>query len=162
MLILGIDPGPRESGICLIETGKPLEVKILECEKVENSKLLYDLYGLSCANGATNVVIEGMVYQGRGFGQDSIQTCYFIGRMQELLTEKGIPWELYSRREYGQWIVAGGQLNDTTLRAALESIYGRSAKKGDPLYALRGASDKRSAFALAKFHEFKLSQPSVG
>lgn len=156
MKILGIDPGSKESGICLIETGKPLEVKILQCEKLANDLLINFLYRQDCSNGAVNVAIEGMVYQGRGFGQDSIQTCYFIGQMQLLLTDKGIPWSIYSRREYGQWCVAGGQLNDTTLRAALESIYGKSAKKGDPLYALRGASDKRSAFALAKYHEHQL------
>lgn len=159
MKILGIDPGSKESGICLIETGKPLEVKILKCEKLENELLLNLLYGLSCSHGAVNVAIEGMVYQGRGFGQDSIQTCYLIGRMQEILIDEAIPWSIYSRREYGQWCVAGGQLNDTTLRAALESIYGKSAKRGDPLYALRGASDKRSAFALAKYHEHKLANP---
>lgn len=161
MKILGIDPGPEESGICLIETGKPLEVKILRCDKVSTSCIFRELETL-ISEGNAQVAIEGMVYQGRGFGQSSIQTCYLIGRIQQFCNHSwGIPLTLYSRREYGQWIVAGGKLNDATLRAALESVYGKSAKRGDPLYALRGATDKRSAFAIAKYHEHKLLHPNL-
>jgi hypothetical protein len=69
-------------------------------------------------------------------------------------------FDFYPRRQYGRWLVPDGTLNDATLRAALEEKYGPSSKKGDPLYALRGASDKRSAFALAMYHLFKTGATS--
>lgn len=158
MLIIGIDPGPEQSGICIIEAGKPLEVKIRIAEKMHEHRVKDALISVFHGGKKYEVAMEGMVYQGRGFGQSSIQTCYLIGRIQEYCSRYGIPLTLYSRREYGQWITAGGQLNDVTLRAALEAIYGKSAKKDDPLYPLKGATDKRSAFALAKYHEHKLRE----
>ncbi|CAB5194841.1 hypothetical protein UFOVP178_37 [uncultured Caudovirales phage] len=157
MRILGIDPGPTESGVCLIETGKPINEQVIKVEKAFNidivNALRYRQFGV-----IGQIAIEDMVYQARGFGKESIETTKFIGFLQCELSHLYIPYELYSRREYGRWFVTDGTLNDASLRAALESTYGPSAKKGDPLYALRGASDKRSAFALAKYHEFKLRQ----
>lgn len=158
MLIIGIDPGPEQAGICMIEAGKPLEVKIRIVEKCDEPLIKGVLSSALRGQTKFEVAMEGMVYQGRGFGQSSIQTCYLIGRIQEYCDHRDIPLTLYSRREYGQWITAGGQLNDVTLRAALEAIYGKSAKKDDPLYPLKGATDKRSAFAIAKYHEHKLRE----
>ena len=104
------------------------------------------------------VVIEGMANQSRAFGNSSIETCYFIGRLLEHCDKPElISVTLYKRHEYGRFFVTGGVLNDASLRAALETIWGASAKKTDPLYPLRGASDKRSAFALAKYHEHCLA-----
>ena len=158
-LILGIDPGTTESGICLIEAKGFNQPNIVSAEKVGNSKItgLIALY----RNGGDRleVVIEGMANQAGGFGQSSIETCYFIGRLMEWCDKpvNPIPVTLYKRHEYGRFFVNSGLLKDATLRAALETIYGPSAKKNDPLYALRGASDKRSAFALAKYHEHCLA-----
>ncbi len=159
-LILGIDPGTAESGICLIEAKGFDKPNIVKAEKTENSNLFSQilLLWLEKDNGdCFEVVIEGMANQSRAFGQSSIETCYFIGRLLEHCSRKDIPVTLYKRHEYGRFFVNSGVLNDASLRAALETIWGPSAKKTDPLYALRGASDKRSAFALAKYHEHCLA-----
>lgn len=155
MRILGIDPGPKESGVCLISDGNLQYVKKVDEHEIKRKIKLLELCG------HFEIAVEGMVCMGQVLGQSSIETCYLVGRIQEFAARHSAAVTLYSRREYGRWYVPDGTLNDASLRAALEQMYGPSQKKGDPLYALRGASDKRSAFALAKYHEFKLENPSV-
>lgn len=157
-LILGIDPGTAESGICVIEAKGFDKPNIVSAEKVDNrqvKKIISDTFSLC---NRVEVVIEGMANQSRAFGSSSIETCYFVGRLMEFIDSlKYVNLTLYKRHEYGRYFVNSGVLNDATLRAALETIWGPSAKKNDPLYSLRGASDKRSAFALAKYHEHRLA-----
>lgn len=157
-LILGIDPGTTESGICLIEAKDFNQPNIVSAEKKQNHLVKGEISYLHTQCDRLHVVIEGMENQSRAFGQSSIETCYFIGRLLEHCDKPDpISVTLYKRHEYGRFFVNGGVLNDATLRAALETVWGPSAKKADPLYALRGASDKRSAFALAKYHEHRLA-----
>lgn len=160
-LILGIDPGTTESGICAVLEGEFNKPNIFTAEKVANDQIKEKISDNNFQWGVRNfrleIVIEGMANQSRAFGQSSIETCYFIGRLLEHCSRKDIPVTLYKRHEYGRFFVNGGVLNDASLRAALETIWGPSAKKADPLYALRGASDKRSAFALCKYHEHMLA-----
>jgi len=159
-LILGIDPGTTESGVCLIEAKNFHMPNILKAEKIANNDIREIIWAkVEKQDADLQVVIEGMANQSRAFGQSSIETCYFIGRIMEFCDglDTNIPVTLYKRHEYGRFFVNNGLLKDATLRAALETIYGPSAKKNDPLYVLRGASDKRSAFALAKYHEHCLS-----
>jgi len=158
-LILGIDPGTTESGVCLIEAKDFNQPNILKAEKLFNSNVQRFICESVIKCHRLEVVIEGMSCQSRAFGDSSIQTCYFIGRLMEWCDGPDNPAvvTLYKRHEYGRFFVSNGLLKDATLRAALETIYGPSAKKTDPLYALRGASDKRSAFALAKYHEHRLA-----
>ena len=159
-LILGIDPGTTESGICLIEAKGFNRPNIVRAEKIANNDIREIIWAkVEKQDADLQVVIEGMANQSRAFGQSSIETCYFIGRIMEFCDglDTNIPVTLYKRHEYGRFFVNNGLLKDATLRAALETIYGPSAKKTDPLYALRGASDKRSAFALAKYHEHRLA-----
>lgn len=153
-LILGIDPGTTESGWCFIESGDFDKPNIVSAGKTANEDMLKKRLN---SKEELEVVIEGMANQARGFGESSIKTCYFIGRLIEICDYQEIPCTLYKRHEYGRFFVNSGLLKDATLRAALETIWGPSAKKNDPLYALRGASDKRSAFALAKYHEHCLA-----
>lgn len=153
-LILGIDPGTTESGVCLIEDYQYEQPFILRAEKLENCRV-FRLIRELLPN--TEVVIEGMSNQSRMFGDSSIQTCYFIGKLLHICELDELPVTIYKRHEYGRFFVTSGVLNDSSLRAALETIWGASAKKTDPLFLLRGASDKRSAFALAKYHQHRLA-----
>ena len=154
--IIGIDPGSTHSGVCVIGPGNQKKPNILSADKVANADLMHMLRAIWV--DSSEIAIEGFSCQGRPVGDSSIQTMYLIGRLLQKAEDRGIAITVYKRREYGQWITAGGKLNDATLRAGLESIYGPSAKKTDPLYQLRGTSDKRSAFAVAKYHEFMLSK----
>lgn len=158
--ILAIDPGTTESGICLIQDYQYEQPYILRAEKLPNYDLVSKL--MLFTSPGTEVVIEGMSNQSRMFGDSSIQTCYFIGKLLhicEVLYK--LPVTVYKRHQYGRFFVTSGVLNDSSLRAALETIWGPSAKKTDPLHALRGASDKRSAFALAKYHQHMMGLKTV-
>jgi len=159
MTIIGIDPGSTHSGVCIIGPGKIKHPNILSADKIANADLMHMLRAIWV--DTSEIAIEGFSCQGRPVGDSSIQTMYFIGRLLQKAEDRAISIAVYKRREYGQWITAGGKLNDATLRAGLESIYGPSSKKGDPLYPVRGATDKRSAFAVAKYHEFICSQVAL-
>ena len=157
MIIIGIDPGSTHSGICMVANlGDISKPNIMRADKVANADLMHMLETDWLTS--SHIAIEGFACQGRPVGDSSIQTMYFIGRILQKAEDRGILITVYKRREYGQWITAGGKLNDATLRSGLESIYGASSKKADPLYPLRGATDKRSAFAIAKYHEFRISK----
>ena len=156
--ILAIDPGTTESGVCLIQDYQYEQPFILQAEKLENNEVVKWVRELL---PNTEVVIEGMSNQSRMFGDSSIQTCYFIGKLLHICELDELPVTIYKRHEYGRFFVTSGILNDSSLRAALETIWGPSSKKTDPLYALRGASDKRSAFALAKYHQHRMSLKPV-
>ena len=153
--ILAIDPGTTESGVVIIQDYQYEQPFILRAEKIPNDDLVSKL--MLFTSPSTQVVIEGMSNQSRMFGDSSIQTCYFIGKLLHICELDELPVTIYKRHEYGRFFVTSGVLNDASLRAALETIWGPSAKKTDPLYALRGASDKRSAFALAKYHQHRMS-----
>lgn len=152
--ILAIDPGTTESGICLIQDYQYEQPFILRAEKIPNDDLVSKL--MLFTSPSTQVVIEGMSNQSRMFGDSSIQTCYFIGKLLHICEVYKLSVTVYKRHEYGRFFVTSNVLNDASLRAALETIWGPSAKKTDPLHALRGASDKRSAFALAKYHQHRM------
>lgn len=155
-LIVGIDPGPTESGFCIIETIDEQTPLIVDAGKIENEKIPKIFDYPHRPELAYHVAIEKMVWQGQAFGKTSIETCEFIGYLRRVLEERGIFYVKYSRKEYGLWVTGGGIVNDSSIRAGLEDSYGPFAKKSDPLYQLRGASDKRTAFAIAKYHEHKL------
>ena len=158
MTIIGIDPGSTHSGICLIETGDHNKPNIILADKIANETLYYYLRYERAKDSV--VAIEDFISYGIG-GKSSSATSENIGQIIMVAAYERFTLVKYTRREYGQWITAGGKLSDATLRAGLESIYGPSAKKGDALYALRGATDKRSAFAVAKYHEFMASRVAV-
>jgi|LakMenEpi03Aug12_release.lakeMendotaPanAssembly.Ray.scaffolds.fasta_scaffold361087_2 Holliday junction resolvasome RuvABC endonuclease subunit len=161
MTIIGIDPGSTHSGVCVIGpivgTANIKLPNIMSADKICNDELRRTLrsgWARHC-----EIAIEDFIsYQ---FGKSSDATSQFIGMVKVTAEYEQIPLTVYTRRDYGQWITAGGKLTDATLRAGLESIYGPSGKKGDPLYLLRGATDKRSAFAIAKYHEFMMSRVAV-
>lgn len=156
-MIIGIDPGTTHSGVCIVSLGDIKRPNIVRAEKVANADLMHAMRAVWL--DSSEIALEDMISYVHGRHVDLTQR--FIGQIILRAEDRGIPITLYTRREYGQWITGGGKLNDSTLRAGLESIYGASSKKNDPLYSLRGASDKRSAFAIAKFHEFRMSKGSV-
>lgn len=155
-LIVGIDPGPTESGFCIIETIDEQTPLIVDAGKIENEKIPKIFDYPHRPDLAYHVAIEKMVWQGQAFGKTSIETCEWIGYLRRVLEERNIQYFKYSRKEYGLWVTGGGIVNDSSIRAGLEDSFGGYAKKTDPLYYLRGPSDKRSAFAIAKYHEHQL------
>ena len=148
--IVAINPSTIESGYCVLRTGLSHQLNVEKAAKLPNDQFMARIR--HCDVGNTNVVIESLSNQGGTFG-DLIETGY-TRSLEQTCEDRRIPCFIYRRFEYGRYFVTEGKLNDASLRAALETQYGPSAKKNDPLF-LKGASDKSSAFALAKY-EYRL------
>jgi Holliday junction resolvasome RuvABC endonuclease subunit len=145
-MILGIDPGTTETGYCLVSKATFLP---LEAGKVSNDQLFESLPGL--LSRVKEVTIEGIQSYGQAFGRTVIDTCYIIGRIQQVCIDHQVWCHVYPRPEYARAICGTVRTNDAILRRALITRFGED-KKGGPLYLLKGATDKRSAFAVAVYH----------
>lgn len=141
-MIVGIDPGPSESAYCQIEG-----YDIKRAGKVDNEFLIDLLYGLN----PSHVAIESIQSYGMPVGREVFDTCYQIGRIIQKCVDGGIPYSLYPRPEYVRAICGVSKVSDSILRQSLLLRFGGD-KKGEALHLLKGASDKRSAFAVAVYH----------
>ena len=144
-MILGIDPGPVESAYCYVAR----EFEVRTAGKVDNDILISDFLKIDPA--IREVAIESIQSYGMMIGRSVFDTCYMIGRIIQVCRDRGIPCSLYPRPEYARRICGVGKVNDAVLRQSLLLRFGGD-KKGEPLFALKGNSDKRSAFAVAVYH----------
>lgn len=143
--VLGIDPGTTESGFVRIQQ----DYKIIYASKDGNEDVIK--YLQTTDTPIEMVVIESIQSYGLTMGKSTIETCYFIGRIIQVCKDKNIPYELIPRPEYGKSIISGNKVNDSLIRSALEMRFG-GYKKGEPLALLAGATDKRSAYAVACYY----------
>jgi len=141
--VLGVDPGPTESAFALV-TG---DQQVLRADKVGNDSLIERIRQAPPAH----VAIESIQSYGMAVGRSVFDTCFFIGEVIRTCKDAGIPFSLYPRPEYTRRICGVGKVNDAVLRQALLLRFGGD-RKGVPLFALKGCTDKRSAFAVAVYH----------
>jgi hypothetical protein len=141
--ILGLDPGPSETAYCLIDQ----DFNVLTAGK---AALPMILKALSVAPPDC-VAIESIQSYGMAVGRSVFDTCYSIGRILQKCDDLALPTFLYPRPEYARRICGVGKISDSVLRQALLLRFGGD-RKGEALHLLRGNSDKRSAFAVAAYH----------
>lgn len=168
--IIGIDPGTLKTGICRIENlpEKSAQANIVEAVLLPNAEVIPYLKSIADRGITYATAIEGLVSYGNVWGESTIQTAYFIGRLLAFFEDiasrdedKVYPFDLFQRKTYVLWLT-GSQVKDKAVKEALEHMYG-SYKKGGPLYPLVGpTSDKRSAFALAKYYEYRMAAVASG
>lgn len=162
---IGIDPGTTESGYCTIDEN----YKILGADKISNDELIASLKFVLQTYPGIEVAIESIQSYGMQMGKSTIETCYMIGRLQQVVLDNNGSVSLYPRPEYAKSICATNKINDSIIRNALENRFG-SYDKGKkevklkngtikqaevapgPLFLLAGESDKRSAFAVVAYH----------
>lgn len=148
--ILGVDPGTVETAYCLIDS----DYKIVLADKVVNESFI------SCCIQSGNMVhltIESMQSYGMSVGREVFETAYQIGRIIQRAKDCGLSYTLYPRPEYAKAICGTQKISDSILRQSLLLRFGGD-KKGEPLFQLKGNSDKRSAFAIAAYHLDKTRQ----
>lgn len=143
MRIMGIDPGPMETGYAVVGPG----YQVVEAGKTSNEAIIEILK----VNPPSHVAIESVQSYGAPVGRSVFDTCFMIGRLIQVCKDHNIPYTLYPRPEYTRRICGVGKVNDAVLRQALLLRFGGD-RKGEPLFALKGNSDKRSAFAVAVYH----------
>lgn len=143
MTVLGIDPGPTESGYALVRSDYTIEY----AAKVANAVLLDEVLPmLDCSD----VAIEEIQSFKKPVGRSIFRTCYQIGRILRDCELRKIKTTLYYRQEYARAICGTSQVSDAILRRSLLLRFGGD-QKGEPLAALKGSTDKRSAFAVAVY-----------
>ena len=141
--VFGIDPGPVESAYAVVSPDQ----RVLHAEKVPNDSLIERIREAPPGH----VAIESIQSFGMPVGRSTFDTCYTIGRLIQVCIDLEIPFTLYPRPEYTRRICGVGKVNDAVLRQALLLRFGGD-KKGEALHALKGSTDKRSAFAVAAYH----------
>ena len=141
--VLGVDPGPVGSAFALVSEDQ----RVIRADKVGNDSLIEQIR----QNPPEHVASESIQSYGMAVGRSVFDTCFFIGEVIRTCKDAGIPFTLYPRPEYTRRICGVGKVNDAVLRQALLLRFGGD-RKGEPLYALKGNSDKRSAFAVAVYH----------
>jgi Holliday junction resolvasome RuvABC endonuclease subunit len=144
MMYLGIDPGSSQTAYALVDS----DYQVIDADKVDNRNMREFLRNVPVD---TEVVIEGIQAYGMAVGRSVFDTCYEIGRLMEICELRSIVYRIYNRPEYAKAICGVMKVNDSILRQALILRFGGD-KKGEPLYKLKGNSDKRSAFAIACYH----------
>ena len=164
MRIYGIDPGTTESGIALVNEDYEIEM----ADKVSNDILIQKIKTHGLFKTIDQVVVESIQSYGMQMGKSTIETCYFIGQIIQVCKDNNIPCKLIPRPEYGKAVIGSNKVNDALIRTALENRFGsydkgkaeKRLKNGTikqpfvadgPLVELQGASDKRSAYAVAVY-----------
>jgi hypothetical protein len=147
MTVLGIDPGSAKSAIVAWD-GAHIDL----ADDMPNEKVREVLRSLILRSPSDLVIaIEGMFGYGLKAGIETFETCYMIGRVQQLAQDLSVPLVLVHRKKdvmmhYCDNVTA----NDSHLRQALIRQYGHPGTKKAPglLYPLN-STHLRSAFAIA-------------
>lgn len=148
--VIAIDPGPRMSGLCVIEedTYKPILRRKLANELIVDT--------VKCALGISKVVIEMVGHYGTGMpaGKDVFDTCVWIGRFLEQFSIRGITTHTLKRGDVKMHLCGSMRANDATIRQALvdrfapgERNHGKGTKKA-PGWFYGFAEDMWQAYAL--------------
>lgn len=152
-MVLAIDPGSKQSAYCIYNAeGSPA---IVGAGILENHKVL----GLISDNCSKKIAIEGIASYGMGVGKEVFDTCIWIGRFVQRLSDQTADcckYEIIYRREVKLHICHSPKANDSTIRYALIDRFGDPGTKKNPglLYGLK--ADMWSALAIAvTAHETK-------
>lgn len=124
---LGIDPGPKESGYVMWDG------KIVEAGTMENEALKVYLHKTHLLDA---IAIERIRGYGQVAGNDTYETCEWIGRFDESAKQGGIKVYLIPRKEIKQHLCGNTTTNDTYVRQALiekleDQQYVKYNKKGN-------------------------------
>jgi hypothetical protein len=130
-MILAIDPGTEQSGVVLLDGTAVLESAVLP--NVEVRLLVRD-------TPAAVVACEWIASYGMAVGQETFDTCRWVGRFEEVRYPR--PLVLVFRRDVKLHVCQNGRAKDANVRQALIDMWGGkaaaigTAKKRGPLYGV--------------------------
>jgi hypothetical protein len=150
--ILAIDPGDQQSAYCLIdvESRRPIEFG-----KVPNDELI-DLIDDERVPLAT-CAIEMIAAYGMAVGANVFETCVWIGRYVQRLTDQAHHPLLIKRQPVKVHHCHSAKAKDSNVRQALIDRFGGGASNGgkgtkvEPGWFYGFAADVWSAYAIAVF-----------
>jgi hypothetical protein len=144
MKILGIDPGPEESGLVFWDARAE---KILVKAKDLNENIIGQ-FGLF-SDGI--LAIEMVACYGMAAGKDLFETALWVGRFIQAAEQIGMKWQKVYRKDVKLFFCQSMRAKDGNIRRTLIDRFGDPGKKKDPgkLYGVSG--DEWSALAVAVF-----------
>jgi hypothetical protein len=150
--VLAIDPGPIESAFCLIDSGSRKPVRFA---KVSNYSLLVrlriDLLQQDVA------AVEMIASYGMSVGAEVFETCVWIGRFVEAMSQKDEAVQLVKRQPVKLHHCKSAKAKDSNVRQALIDRFGQGASNGgkgtkaEPGWFYGFAADVWQSYALAVF-----------
>lgn len=150
MKILCLDPGPLMTGLCIYDTDTRLGSKASE---IKNESLLRAIVEKKVKADA--LASEDIVSYGMHVGNETLDTCKWIGRFQQAWVDHYSEFAvLICRKDVTEMVCDSRTANDTAVYAALTHIYGgsrdiaRGTKKAPgPLFTF-STTHTRSALAV--------------
>lgn len=137
MIILGIDPGAKESGWVLWNTEGPV---LWEAKHEENSAILEKIERRLFCDDLQLIAIERIRGYGIVAGDDTFDTCEWIGRFKQRSMDCGINCLLIPRKEIKLHLCGNTTTNDKYVRQALIDRFGGTGTKKNPgpLFGISG------------------------
>jgi len=160
MAVIGVDPGNVHSAISVYDGER-----IVYCEKIANKvddedhffRILRERHDAMSADYPVKVFIETIQSYGMPVGQEVFETCFYIGRLQLLLEQNGIPYEMVKRSDIKLHHCGTTRAKDTNIKAALVERFGDKGTKSSPGFFYGVTGDGWSACAIALYGHDKLN-----
>ena len=139
--VLAIDPGPKESSYVVWDG-----TRIALHGTVPNESLLGIVHGHDDVYGCDAVVIEWIVGYGLTVGQETFDTCRWVGRFEQAAGGA----HLVTRKQVKRHLCETDQARDSHVRQALIAKLGApgTKKKPGPTFGLAGGEWSALAVAL--------------
>jgi len=152
--VIGIDPGNIESAISVYDG-----TRIVYCAKLPNMidsedhffERLFHEHSVAAeySQYPIKIFIETIQSYGMPVGQEVFETCFYIGRLQLLLEQNNIPYEMVKRSDIKLHHCGTTRAKDTNIKAALIERFGDKGTKAAPGFFFGVTGDGWSACAIA-------------
>lgn len=149
MKIIGIDPGTTDGAVVVWETDLR---KIVQYDIKPNAGLLT---WLRTQDESSVIACETIMSYGQRVGMETFETCFFIGRVQEICHQRGQTFHAVRRKDVIMTHCCSNKASDADVRAAMIAYAGPPGKKNapGPTYGLN--SHMWSALAIATYFPAK-------
>ena len=139
MIIIGIDPGNRQSGFVRVEDGE-----IISFGTWDNESLLIALDGIQ----VDVIAIEWIQAMGMAVGKEVFETCLWVGRFAQASAS---PVRLIPRGKIKLHHCGSARAKDGNVAQSLRDKYGDKGTKKEPGYFYGISSHIWQAFAVAAY-----------
>lgn len=144
-MILAIDPGTTDGAAVV---WSPFDKKVVTSVILPNSDLLEFTANQQYTD---RVYCEMIASYGMAVGQETFETCVWIGRCEQICVDRGWKFHRVYRKDVKMWHCCSMKAKDSNIRQAVIDKYGSTGTKKSPgpLYGI--ASHKWSALAIATY-----------
>lgn len=150
MKILSIDPGTKQSAYLILDNNTISDFGI-----IENNELRQKLLTIQC----DVLAIEMFASYGMKVGASVFDTCVWIGRFVQTITDRNIPFEMIYRKQVKMQVCGKMQANDSSIRAKMIEIFGEQGTKKNKGATYGISKDIWSALAIA--YTYKMTKSTL-